>query len=255
MEYEIFIFYLNKRNQINYTPKENFNLINEIKKTFSIKENNDDFFYSYDLYSQIFFTNSQTNDFYLNNQNDFDNFIINIKNEIKKINIFVLKKSEKKINEELINKIHSLKNENSRLLNEIEHLKEEINNLRRNGYEIKFIKKNNQIKFRKKDINNESIKYVFKIKINNYVELPKNTFLRCIPDNNDIFFLPIKDYSIINYNEKKNQYIYSFIAIILFKNIHNIQIKKYELNCELINDKIGKIGEENGYLCIEIIDD
>ena len=268
MENKIILIYNNKQSILNQIP---IDLLNHIIIIFDLKIECNKFFYYFNLYLNNKFLNENH---VLTNKNELNEAINEIKNNKIDIKIFVLEIK----NLELNNKIEDLNKKilkNIELNNKIEELNKkiiifnnEINNLRNDIQ--KLINKNNPIQYNYKihfDENkivkvkknnlilNKSIKYLFKI-FNLGKEWPKNTFLRCIPDNNEIFFLPTKEYILGEEEDIINQnYYYGFEVIILFKNINHIENKEYVLNCELLHDKEGKIGEENGSLRIKIEDD
>ena len=119
-------------------------------------------------------------------------------------------------------------------------------------YNIKYEPKYEE--FKKNQIKN-GFKYSFRLLIFGK-DIPITSFLFCIPDNNEIFFLPSKTKNINYYQDVDNEDIYSIYEVnILFKNINSIESKIYKLNYQLYDDKEGYIGDEKGTLSIKIIDE
>ena len=195
-----------------------------------------------DIYLTVKY-DDETYELYIKNQDDL-NEVFNIKKN-KEIIIYIIDKNNSFIND-LINKkkniesIVSIIQPNTIKLSQIYNIKYERN------YE----------KFKKNQIKN-GFKYSFRLLIFGKA-IPITSFLFCIPDNNEIFFLPSKTKN-INYYQDEDEYnedIYSIYEVnILFKNINSIESKKYKLNYQLYDDKEGYIGDEKGTLSIEIIDE
>ena len=263
MENKFVLFYFNKESILNKFPYKLSELLNQIIIIFDLKIDYTKFFDYFELYFLNYLSNENTYNFFLTNQKDMNEFINKYINDIIKTKIFVLQKKKKKIEIlELKKKIEDLNNK----IKDIDYIyKIEINNLqkeiksnnqeKKNNYKIHFVK-NKIINISKQYLNvNKSIKYLFKI-FNSGKDWPKNTFLRCIPDNNEIFFFPTKDKIIVEDYDNKNTFYYGFEVTILFKNINHIEKEIYSLKCELLDDKEGKIGDEDEYgsLSIQIND-
>jgi len=193
-----------------------------------------------DIYLKVKY-DDETYELYIENQNDL-NEVFNIKKN-KEIIIYIIDKNNSFIND-LINKkkniesIVSIIQPNTIKLSQIYNIK----------YEPKYEEfKKNQIK--------NGFKYSFRLLIFGK-DIPITSFLFCIPDNNEIFFLPSKTKNINYYQDVDNEDIYSIYEVnILFKNINSIESKIYKLNYQLYDDKEGYIGDEKGTLSIKIIDE
>ncbi len=193
-----------------------------------------------DIYLKVKY-DDETYELYIENQNDL-NEVFNIKKN-KEIIIYIIDKNNSFIND-LINKkkniesIVSIIQPNTIKLSQIYNIK----------YEPKYEEfKKNQIK--------NGFKYSFRLLIFGK-DIPITSFLFCIPDNNEIFFLPSKTKNINYYQDVDNEDIYNVYEVnILFKNINSIESKIYKLNYQLYDDKEGYIGDEKGTLSIKIIDE
>ena len=193
-----------------------------------------------DIYLKVKY-DDETYELYIENQDDL-NEVFNIKKN-KEIIIYIIDKNNSFIND-LINKkkniesIVSIIQPNTIKLSQI--------------YNIKYERKYEE--FKKNQIKN-GFKYSFRLLIFGKA-IPITSFLFCIPDNNEIFFLPSKTKNINYYQDVDNEDIYSiYVVNILFKNINSIESKIYKLNYQLYDDKEGYIGDEKGTLSIEIIDE
>ena len=193
-----------------------------------------------DIYLKVKY-DDETYELYIENQDDL-NDVFNI-DKNKEIIIYIIDKNNSFIND-LINKkkniesIVSIIQPNTIKLSQIYNIK----------YEPKYEEfKKNQIK--------NGFKYSFRLLIFGK-DIPITSFLFCIPDNNEIFFLPSKTKNINYYQDVDNEDIYSIYEVnILFKNINSIESKIYKLNYQLYDDKEGYIGDEKGTLSIKIIDE
>ena len=193
-----------------------------------------------DIYLKVKY-DDETYELYIENQDDL-NEVFNIKKN-KEIIIYIIDKNNSFIND-LINKkkniesIVSIIQPNTIKLSQIYNIK----------YEPKYEEfKKNQIK--------NGFKYSFRLLIFGK-DIPITSFLFCIPDNNEIFFLPSKTKNINYYQDVDNEDIYSIYEVnILFKNINSIESKIYKLNYQLYDDKEGYIGDEKGTLSIKIMDE
>ena len=263
MDNKIYLFYFNKESILNQFPYQLSELLNQITIIFDLQIDYNKFFDYFELYFLIYLSNENIQKFVLNNQKDMNEIINNNFNNIIKTKVFVLEKKKnleilelKKKIEELNNKIKDIDYKYNIEINNLQkEIKKKNSPLKENKYKIHFFK-NKILPIPKKFLNvNKSIKYLFKIL---YLgeEWPKNTFLRCIPDNNEIFFFPTKDKIIVEDYDNKNTFYYGFEVTILFKNINHIEKEIYSLKCELLDDKEGKIGDEDEYgsLSIQIND-
>ena len=234
---DIHLIYNDDKKIINDFNKDNLkldNLYELINNNFGKLKKN------IDIYLKVKY-DDETYELYIENQDDL-NEVFNIKKN-KEIIIYIIDKNNSFIND-LINKkkniesIVSIIQPNTIKLSQIYNIKYERN------YE----------KFKKNQIKN-GFKYSFRLLIFGK-DIPITSFLFCIPDNNEIFFLPSKTKNINYYQDVDNEDIYSIYEVnILFKNINSIESKIYKLNYQLYDDKEGYIGDEKGTLSIEIIDE
>ena len=193
---------------------------------------------NYDIYLKVDY-GGEIYELYINNQEDLDE-IINI-NKKKEITIYILDndKSFNSINKK--NNIDSIVDINQTKTNYLSEI-----------YKMKY-DQNNKISIEKnKIINSNGFKHSFKL-IKYGKEIPNNSFLWCIPDNNEIFFLPSKNYRYIH-EEDNDIYYIVYDVYILFKNNKSIKTKVYKLNYQLFDDKEGVIGDEKGTFFVQIID-
>ena len=79
------------------------------------------------------------------------------------------------------------------------------------------------------------------------IEWPKDSILKCINNDSDIYFLSQKLSSkLLQQSKKKDKLCCSDIIQIYFKNYHRIEPGKYTLEICLYSDLKGKIGNKNG---------
>ena len=78
-------------------------------------------------------------------------------------------------------------------------------------------------------------------------EWPKDSILKCINNDTDIYFLSQKlSNKLIQQSKKKDKLCFSDFIQIYFKNYHRIEPGKYTLEICLYSDLKGKIGNKNG---------
>jgi len=228
---KIHFVYLKENDKIEKVIATKFpNNLNELSEliiqNFNISSTN--FFNSYDLYLKITFKNEQIYETYINSQDDIDDVFKRIQN-LEEINIYI---KDKNINIKIFN---------STLLS---------NNSIQKSIKLSFIAEYKNYNITKEINDFKSFKYFIKIPKNDK-EIPENSYLWCIPDNNGIFFLPTKKYKFIHDEDEKKDF-YEFEVDILFKN-KTLQGNKYKLNYKLMNDKKEILSIEKGSLIIQLI--
>lgn len=188
-----------------------------------------------------------------NNQLSNENKNLLFKLKEKEIEIIeknsVIENLEKKIfnyKKQLINLIKII---NQNKINININISPSINNHLLKKYDCEFLidKNNNTLKISKKEIlNKKIIDFSFNIINNGMEEWPFDTLLKCNPDESNIYFFYAKYKSEeIWYYKENNQIIYVFPVRILFKNYNKIKENNI-LNCFLVSDREGKIGNKFG---------
>ena len=188
-----------------------------------------------------------------NNQLSNENKNLLFKLKEKEIEIIeknsVIENLEKKIfnyKKQLINLIKII---NQNKINISINISPSLNNHLLKKYDCQFLidKNNNTLKFSKKEIQNKKIiDFSFNIINNGMEEWPFDTILKCNPDESNIYFFYAKYKSEeIWYYKENNQIIYVFPVRILFKNYNKIKENNI-LNCFLVSDREGKIGNKFG---------
>ena len=111
-----------------------------------------------------------------------------------------------------------------------------------------FVDKKNKKKIQHYQIdNNEPIKMEIFFFNDGRIEWPKDSIIKCINNDSDIYFLSQKLTSKhIEYSKKKDKLCISDFIHIKFKNYHRIEPGKYTLELCLYSDLKGKIGDKNG---------
>ena len=217
---------INNFNRRNFELNELYNLI---KNEFIDLNKN-----LIDIYLKVKY-DDETYELYIKNQDDLND--VNNINKNKEIIIYIIEKEYKSFN---IDSLVSINQMNTIKLSQFYKIKYEKN------YEVL---KKNKIKIK------NGFKYSFKL-INYGKDIPITSFLLCIPDNNDIFFLPSKTSDAKCLQEEDNGDIYLIYEFnILIKNINLIESKIYQLNYQLYDDKEGYISDEKGTLTIKINDE
>ena len=228
----IHLIYNDVKKNINNFNQRNFKLnflYNLIENEFNNLNKN-----LIDIYLKVKY-DDETYELYIKNQDDL-NDVFNI-NKDKEIIIYIIEKEYISFN---IDSFVSINQMNTIKLSQF--------------YKIKYEQNNEVLKINKIKIKN-GFKHSFKL-INYGKFIPITSFLLCIPDDNDIFFLPSKTSDAKCLQEEDNGDIYLIYEVnILFKNINLIESKKYKLNYQLYDDKEGYISDEKGTLTIEIIDE
>ena len=116
-----------------------------------------------------------------------------------------------------------------------------------NEKNVKQISKKNIIK-------NEPIKTQIFFSNNGLGEWPKDSILKCINDDSDIYFLSQKlTQEQLLYSQKKNKEYISTNIDIMFKNYNRIAEGYYTLKIQLYSDLKGKIGEDYGEVVLNVI--
>ena len=210
-------------------------ILNDLKKKINHKEK---------INKNLLLNNNQ-----LSNENKNLLFILKEKEiEIKEKNS-VIENLEKKIfnyKKQLINLIKII---NQNKINININISPSINNHLLKKYDCQFLidKNNNTLKISKKEIQNKKIiDFSFNIINNGMEEWPFDTLLKCNPDESNIYFFYAKYKSEeIWYYKENNQIIYVFPVRILFKNYNKIKENNI-LNCFLVSDREGKIGNKFG---------
>ena len=210
-------------------------ILNDLKKKINHKEK---------INKNLLLNNNQ-----LSNENKNLLFILKEKEiEIKEKNS-VIENLEKKIfnyKKQLINLIKII---NQNKINININISPSINNHLLKKYDCEFLKdkNNNTLKISKKEIlNKKIIDFSFNIINNGMEEWPFDTLLKCNPDESNIYFFYAKYKSEeIWYYKENNQIIYVFPVRILFKNYNKIKENNI-LNCFLVSDREGKIGNKFG---------
>ena len=210
-------------------------ILNELKNKINHKEK---------INKNLLLSNNQ-----LSNENK--NLLFKLKEkeiEIKEKNS-VIENLEKKIfnyKKQLINLIKII---NQNKINININISPSINNHLLKKYDCEFLKdkNNNTLKISKKEIlNKKIIDFSFNIINNGMEEWPFDTLLKCNPDESNIYFFYAKYKSEeIWYYKENNQIIYVFPVRILFKNYNKIKENNI-LNCFLVSDREGKIGNKFG---------
>ena len=106
----------------------------------------------------------------------------------------------------------------------------------------------------KKIVKKEPIKTQIYFSNNGLGEWPKDSILKCINDDSDIYFLSQKlTKEELLYSKKKNkEYIHTNINII-FKNYNKIKKGYYTLKIQMYSDLKGKIGEGYGEVVLNVV--
>ena len=118
-----------------------------------------------------------------------------------------------------------------------------------------FINQRNVKQILKKKIEkNEPIKTPIFFSNNGLGEWPKDSILKCINDDSDIYFLSQKlTKEELLYSKKKNKEYISTNIDILFKNYNKIKQGYYTLKIQLYSDLKGKIGEGYGEVVLNVV--
>jgi len=98
----------------------------------------------------------------------------------------------------------------------------------------------------------KKITYKFRV-YNNGQDFPNDTLIKCLNNDSEIYFKHVKIIDFIQNKDDKR--FYEIPVEILFKDLDDIKINEnYELECYLMSDKEGKIGNKNnGKLNIQIL--
>lgn len=225
-----------------------FESINELKKKIENLENKNR--------NILMFNNNLSNE---NKNNLFtikekEKEIIKLKNE-KKEKDLVIKKLEKKnykYKKQLIKLLQIINQNNIKININISPSINYNNNISNNfslKYDCEFLldQNNNTLKISKEEILcRRIIDFSFKI-INTGIEnWPLDTILKCNPDESNIYFFYLKYNSDEVWENKENDKIIKVFPVrILFKNYKKINEKNI-LNCFLVSDREGKIGNKFG---------
>jgi len=129
-----------------------------------------------------------------------------------------------------------------------------INNYFNNlNYDCEFIENNYILSVDEEEVKNKIIfDFYFKIKNTGKENWPTDTLLKCIPDESDIYFFPLKiTDGAWNFTDENKEVIYIFPVKILFKNYTKYK-KENKLSCFLLSDRKGKIGNKIGRMEIII---
>ncbi len=203
----------------------------------------------------------------INKLSEYKKFYEIQKNEIKDLKVKIriipelqtqvqfLSKQLYKLYENYDNLINSnvWENNNKNIINNLKQLiKEFFLNKINTNYSCKFIQ-NEDILIDKKNLTPGFTKK-YKIKVYNNskdnLNWPEDTFIRCINEDSDIFFLPSKIKEIDK--ENNDNIVYLFSVEIIFKNYNS---DNYSLKYQLISDNNGEIGNDIGELKIKLIAD
>ena len=124
----------------------------------------------------------------------------------------------------------------------------------KNKYDYEFIENDSSLEIKKEEIKNKKIfDFYFKIK-NQGAEFPVDTLLKCIPNDNYIYFFHLKiTDGVWSYKDENLGIIYVFPVKILFKNYNKFN-NVNELSCYLLSDRYGKIGNKIGKMKIIVSD-
>ncbi len=193
------------------------------------------------------------NKFYEKISNNFLK-IVNIENDIKiiKEQIFKNYSEENKTNKNILN------NETKKELNENQDINQddkindeqdikEINNNKKYSCKFDNQEKKISLKIKKNDIKKNDIQFKFKVTNNGEISWPENCYL--ISNNEEITF----DKTLIN--EGKSIQPNEKISINTIIKIKNIKEGKFICTSYIIDEKNNKIGNDIGYLYIEIEND
>ena len=190
------------------------------------------------------------------NNNQLSNENKSLLNKLKEKEIEINEKNsiienlEKKIYNYKKQMINLIKIINQNKININFNLSSSLNNqLLKKKYDCQFLldQNKNTLKISKKEIQNKKIiDFSFNIINNGMEEWPFDTLLKCNPDESNIYFFYAKYKSEeIWYYKENNQIIYVFPVRILFKNYNKIKENNI-LNCFLVSDREGKIGNKFG---------
>ena len=207
-----------------------------------------------DLLSKISeLIDDKLNKFYEKISNNFLK-IVNIENDIKiiKEQIFKNYSEENKTNKNILN------NETKKELNENQDINQddkindeqdikEINNNKKYSCKFDNQEKKISLKIKKNDIKKNDIQFKFKVTNNGEISWPENCFL--ISNNKEITF----DKTLIN--EGKSIQPNETISINTIIKIKNIKEGKFICSSYIIDKNNNKIGNDIGYLNIEIEND
>ena len=190
------------------------------------------------------------------NNNQLSNENKSLLNKLKEKEIEINEKNsiienlEKKIYNYKKQMINLIKIINQNKININFNLSSSLNNqLLKKKYDCQFLldQNKNTLKISKKEIQNKKIiDFSFNIINNGNEEWPFDTMLKCNPDDSNIYFFYVKFKSEeIFYYKENNNLIYIFPVRILFKNYNKIKENNI-LNCFLVSDREGKIGNKFG---------
>jgi hypothetical protein len=186
----------------------------------------------------------------LNENLDYNNKKLLFEQKEKQKEIEKLKKRNKILNNDKSNLLHQLNKNNNNIINNINN----INNTLILNYNCEFLK-NDTLNLSISEFLNKKFKeYSIKVIDSGTRKFPNDTILKCVPDDNNIFFYHVK----YNNDEtwiyiENNKRIVVFPIKILFKNINKCKIgNKNNLNYVLISDREGKIGNKKGFLTVNI---
>jgi hypothetical protein len=149
--------------------------------------------------------------------------------------------------------LESFYNNNNNNFNNINNINNINNNFNNLVYDCEFIENNYILSVYEDEVKSKNIfEFCFKIKNTGKENWPTDTLLKCIPDESDIFFYPLKiTDGPWNFTDENKEVIYIFPVKILFKNYNKFK-KENKLSCFLLSDRKGKIGNKIGRMEIVV---